>query len=86
MKKLICSAVLSIPFFVCSISYATNWTRSGNITLKKWDEKGPLVFGVLGNPPPNNNSCSSNESPPDHALTFDISILARNAGDAFDGT
>jgi CARDB len=69
---------------VCNISYAANWTRSGNITLKKWDEKGPLVFGTLGNPPPNNNSCSSNENPPDHTLTFDISILARNAGDAFD--
>lgn len=84
MKRLICFVVLCMSFAACNISYAANWTRNGNITLKKWDEKGPLVFGVLGNPPPNNNACSSSEGSPDHALTFDISILARNAGNAFD--
>lgn len=86
MKKIMCFMILGTSFTACGISYAANWTRSGDgyIREKEWDGKSPLVFGTLGSPPSNNNSCSGNENPPDRALTFDISILARNAGDAFD--
>lgn len=80
MKKPICFVVLGLSIAVCSISYAANWTRGGNVTEKEWPEGKPKVFGVLGSPPPNNNNCSGG----DLALTFNISVLAKLAGDQFD--
>lgn len=82
MKKLVCFVVLGVgmSFVLYNVSYAANWTRSGNITEKEWSSGKPKVFGVLGSPPPNNNNCSGS----DMALAFNISILARLAGDSFD--
>lgn len=86
MIRFTCLLIFGISLAMYNVSYAANWTRSGDgyVREKEWDNKGPLVFGILGPPPPNNNSCSSNENPPNRSLTFNISILARLAGDSFD--
>lgn len=82
MKKFVCFAVLglSMLFVMYNVSYAANWIRSGNVIEKDWSNGKPMVAGVLAQPPPNNNDCSGG----DQALTFNISILARLAGDQFD--
>jgi hypothetical protein len=82
MSKQACLVTLTLlsVFIIHNVSYAVNWTRSGNVTEKEWSKGKPKVFGVLGSPPPNNNNCSDN----DESLTFNISELAKLAGDQFD--
>jgi hypothetical protein len=66
-------------------AYTANWVRDGKVTEKEWSDNSskPIVFGFLTFPPPNNNECSW-ENDGDLALNFDISNLARLAGDSFD--
>lgn len=81
MKRQACLVVLMFAVSViCDASYAANWTRSGNVVEKEWSEGKPKVFGILDSPPSNDNNCSGN----DEALTFDITVFARFAGNQFD--
>lgn len=80
MKKLICLVILGVLPVMYGVSYAANWIRSGNVVEKDWSNGKPMVAGILGQPPPNNNNCAGG----DQALTFNISILAKLAGDQFD--
>lgn len=80
MKKFIGLMMLGMSFMVFHVAYAAHWTRGGNVTEKEWTEGKPKVFGVLSTPPPNNDNCSGD----DRALIFNISVLAKLAGNPFD--
>ena len=88
-KRVICVSVvclIGIYFsFMPLVVLAENWVRSTNVIYEKeWNNSKPLIFGQLIDPPANNNNCSADESGPDKALSFDISILHRLAGRSFD--
>lgn len=82
MKKSLLGAVFL--FVGCSFSVqGANFQRNGGVPEKEWDGKSPLVFGSLTYPPSNDNNCHW-EGDGDLALNFDISVLSRLAGSAFD--
>lgn len=84
MKKPLLISI-SIGMVCASMAQAANFQRSGGVTEKEWDNKSPLVFGSLTYPPENEDNCNWNEGPlGDLVLNFDISVLSRLAGSAFD--
>ena len=74
---------ISLLIACVSVVNAANFHRADGVTEKEWDNKSPMVFGYLTLPPLNDNNCQW-DGDGDLALNFDISVLSRLAGSAFD--
>lgn len=80
------AALFVFVMFRAPTVWAVNWIRNGEVVEKELNDSNgkPKVFGYLTFPPYNQNNCNWEGGDGDLALNFDVSVLARLAGNSFD--